>query len=956
MKKLITLILGATITQLSAFGFNKDALNTRSSLGFEENRGQIMNQHGASRQDIQYSLCTPGMSVFVGNGQLHYQFYKQIENNDNLQKIKTAFEQHHLSIPTSVVTYRMDVTLVGANTNAKIIAEDPSADVANYYTGNTGSQGAIGVHHYQKVTYRDIYPGIDWVVYIKNSQLEYDFVVHPGADPSTIHIAYSGANELSIQEEGSLYAQTPLGTITEHSPYAYQLENKKKVTTKFQLQGNVLSLATETYSGTLVIDPGVDWATYYGNTSETGSGVAYDSRGYVYITGLTPGTTGIATSGSYQDTLSGLQNAFLAKFDTLGNRIWATYYGGDSSYSNVSITTLTLGESLAIDEVGNHVYMAGGTNSLNNIVTAGCYQDTLSAANDPNLLGFDAFLVEFDTAGVRQWATYLGGDSGSEGLFFDHALLVYDTLSKNIDMGITTWTDGMATTGAYQTSYAGTSGANADFGGDILITQFNHQGTRLWATYYGGPSADQLQNITIDAIGNLYITGNTFSTTGIATPNSFLPSATPQGDGLAFLAKLNNTGTSRYWGTYYGSSGETGFGVTCDQFGHVYMVGQTATPAIGNTVNTIATPGAWQTILGGNAISGSINGFLVQFDTAGNRNWGTYYGGHATYTGDCAQSVACDASGNIYFTGTTGSTETQPYLIATPGSHQDTLGGNSNSDAIIGEFDMAGHRIWATYYGGAGWDGGNGIICDRNNAVYVVGAAGAGSQTGIATPGSFQDTCSTSGSAFLVRLVPIDISITRLTTPGDTACGSEVQVALELKNKGHKAFDSIIVTTVYTNNTTGAKDSVTTTTTQWLNVNDSITLSMGNLTLDTATTYTLQTYIHHIADDSSFVDDTLNKVITVLDCINGISGIHGGSQFGVDIYPNPVNDVVAVSVYGIKGTNRIVSLTDVTGRIITQKNMSTDKVSFNISNLPSGIYLIHYKDDDHTKMTKIEKQ
>lgn len=911
MKRIIILLLGMAVTQLNAFGYNKDKFHQQQPLSFEENKGQVTDQLGAARPDIMYRLSAPGMSVFIGNGQLHYQFYKQIENTSKqLDKVRNLLTKKQQPLPGTFVTYRMDVVLPGANTFAQAVAENPVASVVNYYTGNTGKNGAPKVRSYQKITYRDIYPGIDWVLYVKDSKLEYDFVVHPGANPQDIQLSYNGTTALNVIEAGSLFAQTPLGTITEHSPYAYQQENKQSIAVKFQLQGNTLRFATDPYAGTLVIDPGVDWATYFGGpVNEVATTVAFDSRGYVYMAGQAASVSNVATTGSYQDTLSGgiFGDAFLAKFDTLGNRIWATYYGGDSSDTNVVNTAAffagcDVASSVVVDEKNNYLYMAGCTNSMNNIATPGSYQDTLSAAYFSyygSNYGTDAFLVQFDTAGVRNWGTYYGGDSSAEG-FLNTVALALDTATGNIDIGMTEAGDNnMATAGAFQTVYAGTGPFPGE--GECLIAQFNSQGARQWATYYGGESTEQLQSITIDQAGNLYIAGSTTSSTGIATPNSFLPTISPddQTNGSAvFLAKLNSSATSRQWGTYYGQTYDFPTAVACDRFGHVYMSGATSTIEGASNPDVITTPGAWQTIFGGGGTAAQWDGFLVQFDTAGNRKWGTYYGGQQY---DYGYNVACDYTGNAFLAGTTNSTSfNHPTIIASPGSHQDSLAGgstnNGNQDAYLAEFDTTGHRLWGTYYGGLGNEGGGflfsqtiGLACDGKGGAYMAGWTD--SYTGIATPGSYEDTLGVDsglvttyllgrGSAFLVRFVPVDIAITRVASPAnDTVCAGSAPFVVELKNKGRMAIDSIQVKTIYTNNATGAKDSATAETTQLLSVSDSTSLQTGVLNLS-AGTYTVQNYILHVTDDSSFTDDSLTIQLVAIEApsITSINATNTGTN------------------------------------------------------------------------------
>src|SRR5690606_34316163 len=126
--------------------------------------------------------------------------------------------------------------------------------------------------------------------------------VRPGGNPADIKIKYAGAEQLALNSDGSLSATTPLGKISEQAPYCHD-EQGGAVASRFRLEGNVVSFAVGHYSGTLTIDPTVEWATYFGGTSvEAGRGIALDDYGHVYMTGTTGSSDNIATTGAYQTT------------------------------------------------------------------------------------------------------------------------------------------------------------------------------------------------------------------------------------------------------------------------------------------------------------------------------------------------------------------------------------------------------------------------------------------------------------------------------------------------------------------------------------------------------------------------------------------------------------------------------------------------------------------------------
>ncbi|MEI7727477.1 MAG: SBBP repeat-containing protein, partial [Bacteroidota bacterium] len=232
------------------------------------------------------------------------------------------------------------------------------------------------------------------------------------------------------------------------------------------------------------------WATYFGGEDDDWPySCAPDNLGHVYLSGSTKSTSQIATPGSHQEFLGGQSDCFLARFDTLGQLEWATYYGGTTYEGYGFCSAGTNGE----------VYLCGQTASSNNISTPGSHQENLNGVRD-------AFLVKFNSSGVRQWGTYYGGTG------MDDAFSV--TLDKNGNIlltGPTTSTDNIATPGSYQPVLAG--------GTDAFLAKYTPGGQRLWGTYYGGSLEDQGWDVCTDQNTNIYVAGLTQSTNNIASSN-----------------------------------------------------------------------------------------------------------------------------------------------------------------------------------------------------------------------------------------------------------------------------------------------------------------------------------------------------------------------------------------------------------------------------------------------------
>jgi hypothetical protein len=461
------------------------------------------------------------------------------------------------------------------------------------------------------------------------------------------------------------------------------------------------------------------WGTYYTGTGqvwpngeERGNSCITDAAGNVYMVGFTSSNSDIATAGAHQTVYAGGPivfgtggyDAFLVKFNSSGVRQWATYYGGSQD---------DMGISCAVDASGN-VYMIGSTSSTSGIATAGAHETTIN----------DGFLVKFNSNGVRQWGTYFEGNGNA---------CTTDASGNIYIVGLTNSTSGIATAGAHQTVMSGS--------GDAFLVKFNSSGVKQWGTYFGGASSgasgmEKGLSCATDALGNVYMTGHTPSTSGIATAGAhqtiYGGSSTD-----AFLVKFNSSGVIQ-WGTYYGGEGvDIGYSCATDASGNVYMAGdaqQQNLPASG-----ISTIGAHQSAYGG----GYSDGFLVKFDSNGLRQWGTYYGGSLL---DVSFSCATDASGNVYMSGETQS----PNGIATSGAHQTTVDG-----AFLVSFNSSGVRQSGTYYGGIK----NVCTTDASGNVYMTGYTQ--SNSGIATTGAHQAVNGNSGysDAFLVKFNGISLGI-----------------------------------------------------------------------------------------------------------------------------------------------------------------------------------------------------
>ncbi|RYD58333.1 MAG: hypothetical protein EOP56_05285 [Sphingobacteriales bacterium] len=668
------------------------AIKPRSGqLYFIENSGQIKDQYNVARSDVHYKLEAAGMSVFVGNGRLSYQWRKDIP-----AKVSNT--------PGNTEIYRLDAVLEGANKDAVITTEAPVPYQEYYYTSNSN----FTARSYQKITYQNIYPNIDWVLYTKDNQLKYDFVVHAGGDTRKIKVKYAGATGMAIAN-GSFIIKTPFGSITEEKPYTYHRLGKGEVASAYALQDGTLSFDVAPHDGEIVIDPVLSWATYYGSDAQWdySTGLGTDPLGNVYIGGTTFSTNNIATIGAHKTALGPDDgDTYLVKLNPEGIVQWATYYGGEA---------LDGPSDIVVNPAGD-VYITGYTASQTGISTAGSHQPAYGGG--AVMIG-DLYLAKFNTNGVRQWGTYYGGFMGEY-----NAHLCLDADNNVYLSGNSISSDKIATNNAYQTSLNG--------GQDGFVVKFDKDGKRIWATYCGGNWDDEIEAVATDRQGNVYVAGFTFSETGIASANAhqgtYANLNTTVKDG--FLISFDKHGNKR-WGTYYGGNGYDYIkAVKCDYAGNVYIAGRTS------STNKIATAGTYQP-----AYSDSVDGFVAKFDANGVRKWGTYFG---SVSDDEINDISVSRSGHAFVSGFSHNTN-----LATTGSIQPVNKGDQ--DVFLTEFDEDGSRLYTTYFGGNGFDQVSKVLHDRRGSIYLTG--NTASKIGLATASAHKASLfGTSYDAFLTRI------------------------------------------------------------------------------------------------------------------------------------------------------------------------------------------------------------
>jgi hypothetical protein len=863
-------------------------------ISFTENKGQIHDQNYRNRPDVLFCGTDGKLVYHLRNNGISYQLNKVESWKEIPDKPGKVAGQKK---PDQISIYRLDINWVNVNTYADIIKGKELEGYSNFYLENCPN-GILKVRTFENVTYKNVYQGVDLKWYQKNGHLKYDYIVAPGGDYKQIQLDIQGAEKISINHKGELVLKTPLGEIIEQAPFVTQ--NGRRLKSAWQVNNNRITFEVKDVDikQTLIIDPSIRvWGTYYGDSgADNILSCATDILNNVYIAGGTDSNTGtgIATSGSHQSALAGASNAFLAKFNSAGVRQWSTYYGGSTEYATCC----------SPDTMGN-IYMVGQTSTTAGVAVAtpGSHQPFFGGGYD------DGFLVKFDSNGVRQWGTYYGG-LGPVLASVEYLGSCATDLAGNIYIAgysNTNFSGAISTSGSHQPTISGNNP-------DAFLVKFDPNGIRLWGTYYGGTGVDQGYCST-DAFGNVYLSGQTSSTAGIATSGSHQQNltTTPGSPFDGFLAKFDGNGV-RQWGTYYGSNDNDKINFcTTDASGNIFIVGETEsnTPS-----DSIATIGSHQPVHGG----GSLDAFLVKFDSSGSRQWGTYYGGSGL---DYGYSCSADAAGNVYIAGQTSST------LITAMATQDGFQFSVPAGAFLVKFNANGVRQWGTFYGGSPVDFSSGMSCATTTSgeIYLAGFTDAISSSAITTPGAHQTTSGGSSDGFLVKFKDCVPAATPAAITGPT---------LNCPGAVHYSVSPV----------TGAISYSWGLPAGWLgssNTNILNAFASGNGTLTVVATGTC----------GASSSQTLNVKILICNSID--EKVKEDEQ--LTVYPNPNSGEFELKLNYAENQNTKIEMYNITGDLIYTAHLTSDQIKIKMDTISSGVYFIKALSDhkEHTKKIVITK-
>jgi len=630
--------------------------------------------------------------------------------------------------------------LVGSNDSPPVQGEVGLTGKVNYFIGNDPSRWRTNIPTFAKVQYREVYPGTDLVYYgNQEGRLEYDFVLAPGADPDLIALEFDGADRIDVDASGDLVAWVGGRPVRWQKPVVYQEFDGRRteIAGAYRLDDGALAfqadashrigfeLAAYDRSQPLVIDPVLVYSTYLGggqSESQEFFGVSTDSQGNAYVVGHTQ-SPDFPVLNALQSNFAGPgADAFVAKIGPNGERLYATYLGGKSSdgyewasgvavdaqgsayvvgltgstnfpmvnplqanYAGVgdvfiailnpegsaitfssylggsSRDAVEIGKNVALDAQGN-IYLAGSTYSADFPV-----QNPWQSFTD----SLDGFITKLEAGGKRiLYSTFYGGSMVER--------ITNIAVDSNGYAYIAGWTYSLdlPVKNAYQPYFAG-----AEYARDFFYAKIEPDGTDLvFASYFGGTGYQTFSDLALGPDGSIWLTGEEFSSPGLATPGAYQtePSPVPSGDGFALgsiVARFDGTNGSLLAATYLDAGSIAAVAVATD--GTVFVAGEASGAGNARPRRPLELVNPLQSLHGGYS-----DGFVAKFSPdLSSLLFSTYFGGSGH---DRIHCLALDPSGNLLLAGLTQSSSGFPVVNAFQANY-----GGGETDAFVAKISFA---------------------------------------------------------------------------------------------------------------------------------------------------------------------------------------------------------------------------------------------------------------------------
>ncbi|HEY0976117.1 MAG TPA: gliding motility-associated C-terminal domain-containing protein [Flavobacteriales bacterium] len=689
---------------------------------FEPNKGQLFTAEGKPASHALLRTEGHGMNMYVTRTGLSYVFAERLDRTAAQQR-KEGGLKPLLGKDRTPPQARMawaHMRLEGATIREEnIILEEEGAARYDYYL--TSCPQGVSTHKYGRVTIREVYPGIDWLLYTNGDGVKYDFIVHPHGDAGAISMVYQSEEPVLLDDTGMLTIRTAMGSITEQAPVSFWQANGRPVASKFTKQTLdahrvrvrfAIDTKDAPANSALVIDPILTWGTFTRTDNWDGvMTIKTKSNGDVIVAGYGGGGTGLFPvpfdtlnfSGAYTSgSADWAWQGFLQAFSNTGVLLWSTVYAQIDQPLQLSI------------DPDDRIILAGvGFTDMPTMEGTGSFAGAFYSATSAD--GLDGMIIGFTPNGVREWATFLGGGaitSISTSPTGRIVLIGDGDAGGNIDLPGTG-----SFAGAFHLAAADTM---------AMLYGFEPNGAMSWASGWNMPGW----------FNKLIAFRNTeeFVLTGYAKPQlptlaagSFSGATVIPSDGTTdgYIAGFSPNG-EQLWGSFFGLDEATeihGLDIGPDNRAVVMAVN------LGDTFTPLATgvfEGAYQ-----NYAPGSADIVLLGFNAGGQLQWKTQLGGTSDDYSTTVQQVAFDPCGSLFVSFEIGSfTPSEPLPLPIFGgcnSYLDGVYGDgvpnniSGPDIALMRFTPNGALTWSTLWGAHWQEFRSPVTAGPNGELYMTG-------------------------------------------------------------------------------------------------------------------------------------------------------------------------------------------------------------------------------------------
>ncbi len=710
-----------------------------SPLVFEPNVGQAAERVDFVARGLDYSFSLTGSGPILT---LRNEAGSDIDQFDaSLGPLEEG------SPPPAETSAILRTQWIHGNSETSAIGLERQPGVTNYLFGEGYTY--TDVPNYSNVRYADVYPGIDLVYYGRGGELEYDWMVRPGADPAQIVMGFDGMREMTLDDQGRLVLETSVGTLYQQAPVIYQNinGNRQSVDGGYVLLGSgqvAFQVGDYDTDRELVIDPILVYSTYLGGSpvaapghtsgvdagNDVGTAIASDAEGNTYVTGVTTAIdfpTVNASTSQHPHLSANIRPgpvAFVTKLDPSGVPVFSTYVG--QVFSNPNRWMTLHANDIALDGDGK-LYIVGNYVDLTTESVEDDFVGVHSQLVEQELGGFAAKLSE--TGGSLDYLTVFGGDNGlgGSGLLSAATGVVVNESGAAFVVGYTTASNFPAPdytqTMTIQDKNAAESVGSPDgepvdtdpF--DAFVVRIDQQGAINYSTYLGGRFNDYGKDIALNNDGQVVVVGSTESFDFPGFDSEF------QGNVDGFIAVLDLDASTVPFSTSVGSTGDdTINGIAVSRDGNIFVAGVTNSGLLPANSLVRGQPKSepFQPLHAG---PGSISeltpygadGFVVRLEINGDS--ATYH--YATFLGGSGYDVIWDidvsTSGNAYVTGETNSADF-PLLDTTPEAR------GRFTDVFVSKLSPTGMSLsYSTVLGGSSTDVAGGIAVDPMGNAHITG-------------------------------------------------------------------------------------------------------------------------------------------------------------------------------------------------------------------------------------------